>query len=656
MCKILVFAGTTEGYQIVEYLASHKISVHMCVATEYGSTRIKGGEYVTTSYHRLDESQMRDFMRENSFNLVVDATHPYATEVTGNISRASKAAGLEYLRVVRDAEQPSYEEGHVFVDTMEDAVQWLEGREGKVLVTTGSKELKKFTALTDYQNRVYARVLSLPGVVEECSRLGFQGTHLICMQGPFSKELNTAMLRQYNCTYMVTKESGSNGGFSEKCQAAREAGAVLVVIGRPMKEEGVSLQQCKAKLQELCGFLSQQKITLVGVGMGTGSTLTAEAAKACSQAQLIIGGERLVKGVASCGQAVYYEYQADKIYNYIQGHPEYENIVIALSGDVGFYSGARKLLDILGDHTEVISGISSLNYFMGKIHQSWEDAAIVSAHGKESNVIHHIKTNRKTFAILGKKDGIAVLSKKLLDYGLEDVILYVGERLSYEDEKIFHGKPEELTEYMGDSLTVVCAVNPGNREVSGHLKDEDFLRGKVPMTKEEIRHLSVDKLELTSQSICWDIGAGTGSVSMEMALQAWNGRVYAIEKKDEAVELIERNRRHFGIDNLKVIPGLAPEALENLEMPTHAFVGGSSGNLKEILKVLLHKNPQVKIVINCIALETVGEVMACIKCLPLEQVDITQAAVSKSKQMGAYHMMMGENPIYIISCKGGAKS
>lgn len=655
MCKILVFAGTTEGYEITEFLRDSQVSVHMCVATDYGSMRLQENEYLTVSHERMNQQEMETFMGQQQFDQVIDATHPYAVEVTKNIKQACENCEIPYIRVLRGSGQTPEEENVVLVDSVEEAIDFLENTEGNILVTTGSKELHRFTRLTDYENRIYARVLSLPNVVEQCSSLGFQGAHLICMQGPFLKEMNTAMLRQYQCRYLVTKEAGKNGGFEEKCEAAKEAGAILVVIGRPQQEPGITVEECRQQLCRLCHIQMKPEVTLVGIGMGSTDTMTREAMRACRETQCIIGGKRLVDAVAMPGQAVCYEYNADKIKAYIDSHPQYHRFVVALSGDVGFYSGAKKLLAVLGEETKVICGISSVVYFMAKIGLSWEDAAIVSAHGKSCNLIHYIKSREKTFAILGTKDGVAILAQKLVHYGMNQVTMYVGEELSYPQERIRRGSPADFVEEVVNPLSVVCVVNPEAKEQPKHLSDAEFIRGKAPMTKEEVRSLSVDKLQLPSDAICYDIGAGTGSVTMEMAMQAYDGRVYAIERKPEAAELIRQNQKALALDNLQILEGIAPEALEGLEAPTHAFIGGSSGNLKEIVKVLLEKNPYVKMVINCITLETVTEALDCIKTMPLGEVDVVQVSVAKSKELGRYHMMMGENPIYIISCKGVAQ-
>lgn len=655
MYKALVFAGTTEGYAISRFLSENKVPVMASVATDYGSKSLEENEYLKVSAERLDEAKMEELFRDTNPEIVLDATHPYAAEVTLNIREACEKTGMPYQRVLRAAGE--HQETAVYVESTEAAAEFLKGTEGNVLLTTGSKELAKFTVVPDYQNRLYARVLSLPSVMTACSSLGMEGKNLIGMQGPFSKELNAAMLRQYNCKYLVTKDTGKAGGFQEKIEAAAECGVISVIIGRPLQEEGLTLSECKNYLAEHFGIERKPKVTLLGIGMGSMDSLTMEGKKAIDEADLLIGAKRMTDSVKRPGQTVVCEYRSEKIFEYIQEHKEFDNIVIALSGDVGFYSGAKKLINLFGKDVHIICGISSAVYFMAKIGLSWDDAKIVSAHGRHCNLVSHIKYNEKVFAILGTSDGVAELARKLVEYDMGEVLLYVGENLSYEQEKIFAKPAKELTDYEGDTLSVVCAYHADavSRLTTHGIPDCEFLRGKAPMTKEEVRTVSLSKLRLTEESVCYDVGAGTGSVSIEMALRAHQGEVYAVEKKDEAVELLNANKKKFAADNLHVISGLAPEALEDLPVPTHAFIGGSSGNLKSIVKLLIQKNKDIRIVINCITLETVTEALEAAKEFAFEYSEIVQLGVSQSKSVGRYHMMMGENPIYIITLQNPGK-
>ena len=652
MYKAIVFAGTTEGYALCEFLAENRVSVYACAATEYGGSLLQENEFLHVSAGRLKTEDMEELFRKENPEIVLDATHPYAAEVTKNIRTACESAGVLYQRILRPEGEKNSEA--IYVESTEEAAAFLSGTEGNIFLTTGSKELAKFTGIPDYKERLFARVLSIPSVIRSCAELGIEGKHLIGMQGPFSAEINEAMLRQFQCSYLVTKDTGLAGGFPEKMEACQRCGVTPVIIGRPLKEEGLSLQDARVFLSKMFGFTLSQKISLVGIGMGAEKTLTLEGKKALNEAELLIGAKRMTEAVQKHGQMVLHEYRSEKIVEYIREHPKYRTVAIALSGDVGFYSGAKKLINQLDGNVEVICGISSVVYFMSKIGLSWDDAKIVSAHGRNCNLISLIRHNPKVFSILGTEDGVAVLASRLVYYGMGDVTLYVGENLSYENEKIFHDKAANLTEYRGDALSVVTACNEKATPLSAvhGISDGEFLRGKAPMTKEEVRTVSLSKLRLSEDSVCYDVGAGTGSVSVEMALRAWMGQVYAIEKKEDALALLKENKKKFAVDNLVIIPGVAPEAMTELPAPTHAFIGGSSGNMQDIINLLLEKNPKVRIVINCITLETVTEAMNAIRDFGLEDVDIVQLAAARSKSIGRYHMMMGENPIYIISCSG----
>ena len=698
MPRFLVFAGTVEGRTLSGELAAAGCPVTVSVATEYGEKLVEEQPGLTVHQGRMTAEEMVSFMEEMKQAAgedggvpcqVVDATHPYAAAVSENIRTACETAHLPYLRLLRESEQADGMEDCVFVASAREAADYLKTTEGNVLLTTGSKELAVFTEIPGYQARLFPRVLSTAESVLSCVKLGFEGKNLICMQGPFSEELNTAMLKQIHAAWMVTKETGKSGGFGEKLSAARKAGVKVIVIGRPVKEDGYGPWEIRrileeryslkldrqagsagagrndsvaagneAEAEESCASQpGKTQVTLAGIGMGAYRNMTVEVVEACREADAILGATRMVEFARTLGKTVYCAYKDDELKAYIDAHPEYRKVVILLSGDIGFYSGAKKLRQRLAEAdypVRMLSGISSVVYFCGKLGTSWEDVKLLSLHGKEENIVGAVAENQKVFALIGGKDGVNRLCRQLMEYNLPDVKLHVGERLSYPEERITSGTPGQLEGQFFDGLCVVLAENPkaGELPVTHGLPDEMFLRDKVPMTKSEVRSISLSKLQLQPDSVVYDVGAGTGSVSIEMALQASEGMVYAIEKNQTAVELIEKNKRVFRTANIQVIEGLAPEAMEDLPVPTHAFIGGSSGNLREIMECLLRKNPECRIVINTIALESIAETLDCVKALPVTEVDIAGVSVAKSKTLGRYHMMMGQNPVYIIACKG----
>lgn len=404
----------------------------------------------------------------------------------------------------------------------------------------------------------------------------------------------------------------------------------------------------------------QRQIYLLGIGMGDKNTRTVLAEDILAHCDCMIGASRMLDAVREYEKPQFCAYKPEEICSWIETHPQYKRIGIILSGDTGFYSGAKKLEKKIEERwnqeeqqtAEIyqIPGISSIVYLAAKLHSSWDDAQIVSAHGQKQNYVQTIASNAKTFLLLGGTGVGEEVCKKVQEYHLEEVTFYIGKNLSYENEAVLVRRGAELTptDLLGLCTVMVENLNPQNWKYRA-ISEEEWIRGKVPMTKEEVREISLRKLALTEDAVLYDIGAGTGSVSIEAALYSEKIRVYAIEKNPDGIALIEENKRKFCTDWVTTVEGTAPKALEMLEKPSHVFIGGTSGNLKSILKIVREKNPEVQIVLNAISLETVKEVMEAIEEGLLINPEVIQISVSKAKTLGKYHMMMGQNPIYIVT-------
>lgn len=246
LSSIWIAGGTTEGRHLVEYLAGKPVAVYVSVATTYGASLLPQAANVTVLIHRMDVRDMTAFIAQYHIGLAIDATHPYASIVTATMKQACRAASVEYIRVVRPV---SHDRDYLAVASMEEAVEFLGHTEGTIFLTTGSKDLAVYTALPEYAGRIVLRILSSRQSLDKALSLGYAPARIICMQGPFSKELNLAMFRQYHAAYVVMKDSGRVGGFQEKIEAAKEAGAQAIVITR-QAEPG---ENCR----EVCQFLDK---------------------------------------------------------------------------------------------------------------------------------------------------------------------------------------------------------------------------------------------------------------------------------------------------------------------------------------------------------------------------------------------------------------
>ncbi len=652
MYKLCVFGGTTEGRELVEFLHTQPCAVTACVATEYGGALLPEAEQVHVSARRLPVEEIVSLLQKERFDLVVDATHPYARSITSSIARACAETNTEHLRLLREAS--SAPEDAVFVESTEDAATFLGKTEGNILLTTGSKELSRYASIPDFPSRVWARVLPMQASLDACSKAGLSPSHVIAMQGPFSLELNEAMLRAIGADWLVTKDGGSTGGFPEKALAAQKTGARLLVIGRPAQEEGKTLSET---IQTLCarfGFSRTADVTVVGIGPGGEETQTAEVRAAISRAGCLIGAKRMLEAAARPGQMLFDAIAPEKIAEVIASHPEYASFTVVMSGDTGFFSGTKKLLPLLDTcRVRVLPGLSSMSVLCARLGVSYEDAVAVSLHGRQRDIVRDVRSNGKVFALVGGDGGMQALCRRLTDAGLGSVRVSAGERLGYPDEKITTGTASSLCETAFDRLSAALIENDSPDEViTPGLPDEAFLRslepGKiVPMTKSEVRSVCLSKLQLTENAVCWDIGAGTGSVAAEMALLARRGSVYAVERNEEALPLLEENRKKFCLENLHIVPGNAPEACLSLPAPTHVFLGGTAGKLDAILATALQKNPNARIVATAVTLESVGALCTCMKDFSVSECVSLQ--VSRAKAAGPYHLMQGQNPVYIFT-------
>ncbi len=243
--NILLFAGTSDGRALAERLASLSLRMTACVATEYGQEALSdlGGKF-TIHTARMDEDEITAFIRQKNHDMVVDATHPYATEISKNAAAAASRAGVPYFRLVRPV-AASDGLDCIHVSTTVEAAERCNKLEGNILITTGAKELSAFT-ITE---RVFVRVLPLVESIRTCIDLGVRSDHIIAMQGPFSHELNVALMRQFAIRILVTKDGGTAGGTKEKISAAKEVDATVIMIDRPSEPDGYDFETIVSLIQ-----------------------------------------------------------------------------------------------------------------------------------------------------------------------------------------------------------------------------------------------------------------------------------------------------------------------------------------------------------------------------------------------------------------------
>lgn len=401
----------------------------------------------------------------------------------------------------------------------------------------------------------------------------------------------------------------------------------------------------------------KKEIVLIGIEAGREDALSKEALQCFLNCDVMIGSEHMLVEIYEkndLGEKSFLcSCDAMEIKQYLEEHSELKKVVIVLEEN-SFYEDAKMFVDVIeNDVIRIIPEISVASYFASRLKMTWDDMKITSIHGRQTGLIRTIATNYKTFFLSSGKEVMKMFGESLLLYGMKDVTVYIGEHISNEQESIIKVKPEELSNQEWESLCAVLVVNEFyNQGSTWHLPDEVFVQGEIPIIKEEVRTASIAKLQLTRGAIVYNIGAGTGVVAVEIALQYPDIIVYAIERKEEAIALIEQNRRKFLATNVEIIPGSAPQSVLGLPIPTHVYISGSSGNLASIVRVILQKNPMCRIVINVTALENLSTTLELLRKWKDVELEVISIQGPKEKRLSSARCMTEQNSIYMITLQG----
>ena len=406
-----------------------------------------------------------------------------------------------------------------------------------------------------------------------------------------------------------------------------------------------------------------RKVTIIGAGPGNPDLLSRAALDAIDIADVVIGAHRALAGIDVPPDVVRCELvKTADIVAALTDAASWQRAVVVMTGDVGLFSGARRLVEALSGNAQVdvcvIPGISSASYLAARLARPWQDWRFASAHGVACDIVAEAERAGELFLVTSGGEDPSRLSGELVQAGFGDARVTVAERLSYPDERITCATASEIAGQTFDDLNVMLIEFAGGAAssrwpyASSGIPDELFIRGDVPMTKQEVRAVALAKLRLTATDTVWDVGAGTGSVSIEAALVARAGSVWAVERNATGVRLIRENADAFGCGNVHAVPGVAPEALAKLPVPDAVFVGGSAGELPSILEAALEKNSQVRLCVPCVTVETLTEACALLSGSRFKGFEACQVSAARAEAVGSHHLMKAQNPVFLVSARG----
>ena len=396
-------------------------------------------------------------------------------------------------------------------------------------------------------------------------------------------------------------------------------------------------------------------VYIVSMGVGSKKFMTFEAVEIINSCDVVIGGKRYINCYDDKEKFEIKNNLSDVI-EYIDKNHKLKKIAILASGDAFMYGIGSYIVKKLNHiNFKNISGISSIQYLANVCGLSWQDIYITSVHARKKDICSIVSQNSK-IGILTDSNTSEIINK-LYNNNFGDLYIYIGQNLSYEDEKILVGNIKEFINEEFSDLCILIIINNSKKfynYISTGIPDELFERDKVPMTKEEVRALSLSKLKLTDNSIVFDIGCGTGSVTVECGIILKNGFVYSVDRNREAVNLTNKNIKKFNIYNAKVFEDDAIHFLKSTNIiPTRVFIGGSGNKINEILNIIYNKCDNVRIVVNCITIESLYETIKFLNDIGYINIECVSVSVSKNKKAGSKNMMIAQNMVYIITGEKG---
>lgn len=395
------------------------------------------------------------------------------------------------------------------------------------------------------------------------------------------------------------------------------------------------------------------RVTIIGAGPGDEKHLTMEARQRIMTADTVITTGRLHDALSRLNPNTLRKSLAD-IPGAARNAAADGSVAVLVSGDSGFHSLGKTLPALLRDEAggsgftvEFLSGISSMQYLCAKLGEAYDDAKTVSLHGRDNDIVPFASYNPKVFALTGGTVKAHDAISRLVAAGLGHVTVSVGADLGSPGERLVTGRAKNLAGETFPDLACMLVLNPDSRAPHERIPDSAFIRGKTPMTKEAVRTFGIAALGIRPGDTVIDIGAGTGSVSVCMARKAFEGVVYAVERDDEALALLAQNRLAFGAFNMHIVKAAAPLGLDGLPAPDKAFIGGSGGRLRDIMRALFAKNESIRAVVAAVTLETLHQAVAAFEERGIEpEIMCVNAAVAQ--KTGPYRMMKAENPVHLV--------
>ena len=401
--------------------------------------------------------------------------------------------------------------------------------------------------------------------------------------------------------------------------------------------------------------MAQQKIYLVGAGITGWEGLGSKALEVIASADLLIGHQRHLDNFPDFKGKK--QVLGDLSILLEQLRTTEKRCVLLGSGDPNFFGIGRFLMrNLPKERIEIFPNVTSVQYAFAMIKEPWDDAVFISVHGRGlGRSIDRIIASEKAAILTDKVNTPAVIARELLERGADGYEAWLCEDLGLPGEKFTKTDIKGLLDLPASELNILILIKAWEPNLVHYpligIQDDEFATVKKLITKQEVRAVTLAKLQLQDDLVVWDIGAGSGSVSIESSNLVPNGKLFAIEHNPQCISFIRDNLKKFAARNGKLVEGDAPEVLEDLPDPDRVFIGGSGGMLEEVIETVDRRlKPDGLVVLNAVTLGTLTKAVEFLEDHGYA-VEVTCVNISKTKPLSEYKLLEAQNPVYIISAR-----
>lgn len=399
--------------------------------------------------------------------------------------------------------------------------------------------------------------------------------------------------------------------------------------------------------------MTQQKIYLVGAGIEGWEGFGSKALEIIAQAEVMIGHQRHLDIFPDFSGKKMPLGDLPEVLEFLKGTDK--RVVVLASGDPTFFGISRFLLrNLPKERIEIFANVTSMQYAFACIKEPWDDAIFVSVHGRGMHVaVDKIIAAEKACVLTDKVNTPAAIAAELIERGAEGYEAWLCEDLGLATEKFTRTDVRGLLELKPSDLNILILVKTYEPNLVQYpligIDDDEFHTSKKLITKQEVRAVTLSKLQLQDDLVLWDIGAGSCSVSIEASNLMPNGRIFAVERNQQCISFINENLKKFCTRNVKLIEAFAPDGLEDLPDPDRVFIGGAGGKLDEIIDAVSQRlKPDGIVVINAVTLDTLSQAVEFLEDHGYT-VEATCVNIAKTRKLTEYKMFEAQNPVYVIS-------